>query len=189
MGGIFLRDPQAMNLCRPFIDFNTNTTSATTLNFYTDASLNKNFGMGGVFGSRWFSALWGKQFIVEESPIIEFLELFALVTEILIWGKDPRLVNTRVVIFCDNESVMNMVNNYSSGCMKCMKLLQILAFDGIKYNRRVFVKHVRSKSNVLADTLSRMKFRKFWRKAPEGMSQFPDPIPKAIWPIDKVWFS
>ena len=87
---------------------------ASKLNFYTDALLNKNFGIGGIFGNKYFYGRWPKHFITEERPSIEFAELLALVTGILTWGKN--LTNTRIIIFCDNTSVKSMVKDLTTGC-------------------------------------------------------------------------
>ena len=80
-----------------------------------------------------------------------------------------------------------MVNNLASSCEHCMRLIRILALDGIMCNRRVFVKHIRSEDNVLSDALSRLDFKRFWSNAPEEMNGLPDPIPEALLPIEKVW--
>ena len=70
-----------------------------------------------------------------------------------------------------------------------MKLVRILAYNCILHHRRVFVKHIKTELNVLADSLSRMNFQHFWSHALVNMQQTPDPIPAEIWPVDKVWFN
>ena len=140
-------------LCRPFVDVDA-FAYADTLGFFTDASLNRKYGMGAVFRDRWLVNKWGEDFIDKESPSIEFLELYALVSAILTWSSHLR--NCRIIIFCDNEAVVNMVNNTTSKCPQCMKLIRLLVIDGLLSNRRVFVRHIASKANILADSLSRM---------------------------------
>ena len=78
-------DHDRMRLCRPFVNLHA-FEYAEILNFYTDASLNKNFGYGGVFADSWMYGKWGKQFIVEQEPSIEFLELYALCTGVMTWA-------------------------------------------------------------------------------------------------------
>ena len=175
-------------LTRPFVDLGT-SQFAYTLNFYSDASLNRNFGLGAVFGNRWIVGTWGKKFITEQKLSIEFLKLFVLFAAIMTWSNSSILCNTCFVVFCDNKSVRDMVNSFTSRCPKCMKILRLLALDGIKYNRRVFVKYVKSKANTLADTLSRLDYRKFWKHAPTTMKAWPDTIPGHIWPIEKIWYN
>ena len=160
------------------------------LNFYSDASLNPKLGMGGVYMDRfWFHAKWNEQFIIEEKPSIEFLELYALVVAVLIWGKRQELCNRTIAIFCDNESMKSMVNKLVSGCPKCMKLIRILALDSIHHNSKIKVLHVKSELNTLADALSRMKIGTFWDNAPETMQKFPCLILEYIWPPEKIWFN
>ena len=115
-----------------------------------------------MFANHWLVGQWDSEFIQQAKPSIEFLELFALTAALTTWKNHPDLNNARIAIFCDNEAVLHMVNNLSSSCMQCLKLIRILAFQGILYNRRVRVKFVRFKENTLADTLSRLDFIRFW---------------------------
>ena len=62
MWEVFLTSADCVQLCRPFIDV-YEFAEAKTLNFYTDTSLNKFLGMGGIFGNRWIVGTWGPQFI------------------------------------------------------------------------------------------------------------------------------
>ena len=183
----FLHNATAHELCCPFIDINA-FASVEVLNFYSDASLNQNFGLGVIFGDNWIAGTWGSDFILSEKPSIEFLELFVLVAAILTWCNDPRLSNTRVVVFCDNQATLNMVNNLASNCLKCMKLIRILTLNNLQFNRRVFVKYVTSKANILADAISRTDWTRFWRHAPKTMNKKPDVIPSMIWPVTKIWY-
>ena len=176
-------------LCRPFIDFDDVEQHAKILNFYSDASLNENFGMGAIFDEKWIYGVWGSQFIRDQKPSIEFLELAALFLGLATWQHDPNLSNTAFVIYCDNTSVRDMINGMSSHCPQCMKFIRLIALSNIKYNRQVIVRYVKSKDNVLADALSRLEFDRFWMNAPESMNQIPDCIPSQYWPITKVWFN
>ena len=183
----FLESEDQLQMCRPFVDLNAKTY-ANVLNFYSDASLNENFGFGVLFKNRWTYGRWGKDFVKQQKPSIEFLELFALVAGILLWGEDKDLTNMRAIVFCDNEAVVNMVNNSTSKCPKCMKLIRILIFNCMLHNRCIFVNHVRTEKNILADSLSHMNFTRFWKNAPAGTSKYPDEVPHEIWLIEKVWF-
>ena len=156
----YFSDERRTLLCRPFVDV-ANCVSAKVLSFYSDASLNKNLGMGAIFGTRWLVAAWDKNFILQENPSIEFLELFALVAAILTWGHLPQLCNTKVVIFCDNKTVKHIVNKMTSGCRQCLKLVRILMMHNLKHNRRIKVVYVKSRRNVISDALSRLDFKWF----------------------------
>ena len=186
---VFLKqvDRYPLQLCRPFIDVQKQEV-AKTLNFYSDASLSERLGFGAVFNNFWIIGAWGSEFIRTQKPSIEFLELFALVAAVLTWSNDPELQNTRVKIFCDNQSVMHIVNNLTSKCEHCMKLVRMLTIDNLKHNRRVFVEFVRTKDKVLADALSRFEARRFWKHAPKTMNTKSHKIHSSLWPVEKVWF-
>lgn len=66
-----------------------------------------------------------------------------------------RLKNRRVVIHCDNQGVVAMINKGSSSCRKCMVLIRIITFTSMFYNTRFFARYMKSRDNTLADTLSR----------------------------------
>ena len=167
---------QNLGICRPFIDFQQNSTQI--LNFTSDASRNYSLGMGAVFKNNWIVMRWNKKFIEEEDPSIEFLELFALTAAVTTWTqyKELKLLDRRITIFCDNQAVVSMVNNFASSCPQCCKLICILAITGIRYNLRIFVKFIRSGDNILSDALSRMNFEHFWHEAPRSINPKPDII-------------
>ena len=183
----FLLQADAKQMCREFVDIE-GCTYATTLNFYTDASLSLvHGGLGGVFDNRWISQKWNREFLETNKPSIAYLELYALTAALITWGHLPQLCDTRLIIFCDNKSVRDMVNELTCRCKHSLKLIRMLVFEGIKYNRRILVKYVESKKNVLADSLSRGNLRRFWEKAPISMNVLPDRIPDKIWRPESVW--
>ena len=129
---IFLKNASAKVLCRPFLDIEAFVTSAE-LNFYTDASGKIRYGC--FFDGRWTFGYWNKTFLLICKPSIEFLELYALCAGVLTWEKISSLNNTRVIIFCDNQAVVSMVNNTTSSCKNCMTLLRYLVLNNLKFNR------------------------------------------------------
>ena len=167
----FLSDVQSV--VRPFIDLDA-SLQADIINFYSDASANKDFGYGAVFGDKWIFGRRERNFIQTREPSIEFLELFALCAGIFTWSE--HLAGTRIVVFCDNISVVYMVNNLTSSCIQCMKLIRLLTLDNLKNDRQVFVRHVRGKNNQLSDALSRQDLNRFFRLAPSTMNLFPDKV-------------
>ena len=173
-------------LCRPFIDLDS-STYAERLNLYSDVSLSrKHGGLGAVFLNKWWiSEKWETE-LLDQDPSIEYLELFALFAALRTWGSHPKLCNTRVEIYCDNSTVENWINNMMGDCSQSMKLIRMFALDCIKYNRRVFVVHVDSASNKLADALLRLNYRKFWRHALSTMNTIQDQLPADIWPATKL---
>ena len=152
----FLSSPR--NFSHPFFHFNQLLT-ATDIHFMTDASKNKDFGCGGVCGTDWFIMQWETGFIKKYDPSIAFLELFALTVGILAWIRQFK--NMKLVLFCDNMSVVHMINTTSSSCKFCMKLIRIIVLELIQSNTHVTCRHIPTKQNIFADNLSRMRYDKF----------------------------
>ena len=145
--------------------------------------------MGGYCGNSWFALQWNEQFIRAKEPSIAYLELYAVAVAILNWIN--RFRNKRVIIFCDNKSVVYMVNSMTSHSMQCMTLIRIIVLQCMLSNVRVFAKHVPGKLNKFSDLLSRREFKKFNDLAVSTNKQFeeePTPIPEILWPMDKVYY-
>ena len=154
------------------------------LNFYSDASVSRIHGrMGAVFNDHWISHHYGTCLIDTYKSSIEFLELFALVAGVLTWSES--LQHLRITIFCDNQSVRDIIYGDTSRFKVSMKLVRLLILDNLKYNRRVSVKYVKSQDNYLADPLSRGNFQQFWKLALKTMLPNPDKIPAYLFPPEK----
>ena len=117
----FLQDDD-IALSRPFVDFDDRSVTVEELDFFTDSSKNKSFSMGGLFYDRWWYAHWEKGYIDSCDSSIEYLELCAVTVAIFLWV--PSLENRRVIIYCDNESVVYLLNSSSSSDKNCMWLLR-----------------------------------------------------------------
>ena len=157
---------------------------AQIIQFYSDARAAQNLGFGCDFGNNWFAYQWEPNFIKECEPSIEYLELYALVAGGMTWG--PRLKDSKVIIFCDNSVVVQMINNNSSGCKRCMTLLRLVILTQMIYNTRVFVRYIKSKDNILAEALSQGQMECF-RKAMPNMNERADEIHPEIWSLSKLW--
>ena len=166
-------------LCRPFLDQEMFRTSQE-IDFYTDAS--RKIGFGCYFNKRWAFGSWMKK-LLNMRPSIEFLELFALCAGILTW--EQLLRDVRIVIFCDNQVVVEMVNNTTSSCAGCMQLLRVRVLNNLQFNRRISVRYVRSSQNILADSLSRNKLSTFWKHAPRDVNSSCDVVPECLFPIER----
>ena len=180
----FLMNFTACAVCRPMIDLQL-TYSAEVLNFYSDASANPRLGFGAIFENRWIWAQWEEFFVSKAKPSIEYLELVGVVAAMLTWGHLLR--NKRVIVFCDNSSVVGMINNMTSSCKNCMYLLHLLTLNNIISNRITFARHVLGIHNNLSDALSRLQFDRFWRLALGTMEPQPWNISPLVWPISKIW--
>ena len=99
---------------------------------YSDASGCISKGAGAYCGSAWTVCRWDKNWMLEEEPSIEYLELFGVTTAVLLWIKNFK--NSTIKLFCDNESVCRMINKSSSGCKNCMVLLRIIVLECLIQN-------------------------------------------------------
>ena len=125
----FLAHPTVF--CRPFSDFSVDC-NATDINLYTDSSRNFLLGCGGVCHQQWFFTGWDVQFMKAAQPSIEYLELYAVTVGVLLWIK--RFKNRKILLFCDNQAVVAMINNKSSSCRNCMVLIRVIILEGLKWN-------------------------------------------------------
>ena len=99
-----------------------------------------------------------------------------------------KLANKWVYIFCDNMSVIHMINNSSSSCKNCMVLIRLITLKEMCKNFRIFAKHIRTENNGPSDALSRLDFKHFVRLTKhKNMEQTSCMIPKEITPLSKIW--
>ena len=169
--------------CRGFMDFSEILTANDILMF-SDASKNPELGMGGICNNFWMYQQWNKSFVVENDPSIEFLELYAVLATVLNWLH--RFKNCRIVLFCDNQSIVHMINKTTSSCSNCLNLIRKLVLHSLKLNVWVFAKYITSRNNKNADLLSRMKIASFRERNPQ-CDDCPTAVPEEIWPMSKVW--
>ena len=178
----FLLNPRVY--CRPFMDFKE--IQASEINMYSDASRNFKLGFGALCENEWLGEVWDESFMQEKQPSIEYLELFGVTAAVLKWIH--RYKNCIIRLFCDNESVVKMLNKSSSRCKNCMVLIRLITLKGLEENVRIFAKHVRSKDNGLSDAISRRDFNRFRRLGPH-MDEWPLKVPDEIWPMNKIWMN
>ena len=180
----FLSHPSAY--ARPFMDF-SKILLADEIDLFTDASRNHQLGCGGHCGSEWFILQWDPLFMEKYEPSIDYLELFAVTIAVHLWIH--KFENKRIILFCDNMSVVYMINKNVSHSCRCMVLLRIIVILGLVHNVRIFAKHVTSKNNFLADHISRMRPQDFISNArrAKSVNDEPLPIPSIFWPMNKLW--
>ena len=177
----FLKHPAVF--CQSFIDF-SKLWEADEVQVFSDASRNFQLGMGGISEKSWLYTAWEQDFMTNNQPSIAYLELYAVLATVLTWGY--RYANDRIVLFCDNEAAVFMINNSTSNCKNCMVLIHLLVLHSMVINTRVFTRYIQSKANRRSDQLSRLKIKQFREENPDFDAE-PTDLPKAIWPMSKVW--
>ena len=187
MWQVFLENPGIYS--RQFLEFDREFTSED-INMYTDATANPNLGCGGIGDNEWFITQWDEDFILENDPSINYLELYAVTVAVCLWIYKHK--NKCITLFCDNMSVVHMINNTSSNCKNCMVLIRIIVLLGLVHNVRISAKHVLGKNNQFSDLLSRLKYKEFKTLARQKKSTFknrPTKLPEMLWPMDKLWLT
>ena len=172
-------------ICCPFCDMEEKL-NAEQLDFYSDAAKGAELGLGAVFGQQWLFAKWEASFIKQMDPSIEYLELLGICMGVFAWSE--RLRNRRIIMFCNNQAVVNMVNNTSSSCKNCMVLIRKLTLRSLNFNFRIFCHWVHGSENIRADFLSRQKIQEFL-KLPGKKDQFPTELLEELWPVSKIWIN
>jgi hypothetical protein len=145
-----------------------NWTLSSVLCFAADAS---NAGMGAVYLKHWWSAPFNPAHL--KLPIA-WRELFAIIVSCRIWGH--AWSTKRVLIECDNQTIVHSVNNGSSKNPNIMSLIRDLFFIGSYFTFDIRLKHLPGVRNVGPDLLSRLKIIQFKQTFP-GANANPTPIP------------
>ena len=148
--------------CRPFLDF-SKWLVADEIDMFSDAS--RRIGMGAYCGEEWMQQNWSEVFLNKCKPSIDYLELYAVTAAVITWIH--KFKNRRVILFCDNQSVVDMINITSTSCKNCMVLIRIIVLKGMLENVRIFARHVKGIKNDLADSLSRDKIELFTKLCEE----------------------
>ena len=180
-------DREVKGLSCPFTDMGK-MVNAKILHLFTDVAKGETLGMGGVFQHRWFFAQWEHNYIKDCDPSMEYLELLGLCTAIFCWGELLR--NQRVILFCDNQAVVTMVNNTTAKGKNCMILIRMLVTKCLEYNMRIFSRWVKGSKNTRADLLSRQKIDKFMdyvKSMNIRVDSSPTKLPVELWPLSRIW--
>ena len=163
-----------------FLDLDKSTS--LSLDWYTDAAGSSSLGMGACFGRRWMSLPWSEcDFDQTRDPSIGYLELAAVVVSVWTWA--PLIRDSRVQLWCDNQSVVQVVNKLTSKDKDMMDLVRCLVDKLLEFNIKVTMKHVPGVENVKADMLSRLQVEKFLERFGEDVDPTPVIPDSRIWPL------
>lgn len=158
-----------------FLD--NNVTPSPDIELFTDAA--STVGFGGYFDGKWFQGRWPQpmQLNRKQGISIEWQELFPIVVACAIWH--PHFVGKRLQFWCDNESVVTIINSGHSKAPRIMDLLRTLTLLSMKHNFFVRARHVPGASNDIADALSRFQVARFRAVAPKA-DRDPCTIPPSL---------
>ena len=115
-------------------------TTSPDLELYTDAA--STIGCGGYLNGKWFQGRWPPHLLIDKHKgiSIEWQELFPIVIACVLWY--PHFCGKRVQFWCDNESVVAIINSGHSKAPRVMDLVHFLVLISMKYNFLVRARHV-----------------------------------------------
>ena len=122
---------------------------------YTDASL---IGYGGVHGTEWFCAAW-PQATKAWTNSMSWMEMIPVLTACMLWGHS--WTGSRITMYCDNEGVVGAWTKGWSKEPRLMSLIRQTMYVAAKSGFEVRCVHLGTRSNTVADSLSRLQIHKF----------------------------
>ena len=152
----------------------------------TDACL---VGCGGVCGNEYFYADFPEQ-TREEAKHISALEMLTIVAAVKNWGE--RLTRAKVLVFCDNDATIQVINSGKTRDGFMQKCLRELCYITAKYQCVVRVVHLPGAQNRLPDLLSRWSLNlgapSEFRKLTGHMDMRKKQIPDAFFFFSHPWW-
>jgi len=131
-------------------------TLASSVNLFTDAS---HLGFGAVFGKKWMLSAWPCEV---SSSCISFLELFAIVAALFMWGEE--LLDKHIIFHTDNSTLVHIWRTGSCRNKNIMRLILGLFRFSARLNLKVIFTFVPGKYNSHTDLLSRLQVDSFCQK-------------------------
>ena len=150
-------------------------SDSDVLELFTDSAGSADLGCGAYFSGQWAYFPWPKSW--EEEGILKdmtFLEFVPVVLAIAIWG--DRFQNQKIIFNIDNLSLVNILNSQTSKSKRVMALIRPFILYTLRNNVVFKAKHIFSKSNFIADAISRQQWDRFRTLAPQAQLN-PQEIP------------
>ena len=139
---------------------------------YTDAA--GGFRCGAKWGRQWFQYMWPSAF---QGRAIATQELLPIVMVCMIWG--PWWANNRVVVHCDNQAAVCVVNVGYSRDKDMMHLMRCLFFIRAYWGIDLWAVHIPGEQNVAADAISRGNLSTLFQVSPQ-VSPLPTVVPQSL---------
>ena len=108
-------------------------------------------GGGGWYGNEYWSQLLPR-YLQDPAIPIHIKELWVLVVSAKLWGE--AWSGRAVTLFCDNEAVVQSVNNKKPRDPKLLSLLREFFFIAVSYKFVPVVRRISTKDNYLANHIS-----------------------------------
>lgn len=145
-------------------------------------------GIWGHFSNPLVSGLMGTPSKTRSARIsIAWQELFAFVVACHLWANF--FSNKRIQFFCDNESVVSIVNTKRSRIPRVMDLVRHLTLLTLGSNFCIRAEFIEGKRNDIADSLSRFQMDRFRELAPHAIRDpclVPPELLKIYWQTSRA---
>ena len=137
-------------------------------------------GCGAWSNSDWFQLAWDQ---ASQHFQIAIKELIPVLTATVIWGRKWK--GCSVVVNCDNEAVVVILNSRYSKDVHLMHMLRTLFFIEAQYQFKITARHIPGTLNTLADYLSRNELKSFYTNH-HIANRYPSCIPDNLlqWLLD-----
>lgn len=149
---------------------------------WTDAS--GRFGCGALWGMQWLQMEWPTSYVERcrslREASITLKELLPVVLACAVWGK--QWADSMVLLHCDNEGVVAVVNAGYSKVPAIMHLLRCLFFIRARYRVALRAVHIPGRCNTLADAISRNNLGVLFSQQPESVGRRCR-IPQELWSL------
>lgn len=148
---------------------------ADSINLGTDSC---KAGYAGTFGSKWFYGSFPDAWKKRDIKVLELYPIFLLIE---VFGH--LLKDSKVTFVCDNITIVDSINKYSSSSKEIMSLLRPLILKLLHLNIIFKAIHIQGKSNKLCDALSRGQTSPALLQR-HGMEKSPTPVPARLRPAN-----
>ena len=153
-------------------------TSNSILNLYTDSAGGSTLGCGAYFQGKWTFLQWPREWNGYVLKDITYLEMVPIALSIYLWGN---LFHKKKIVFnSDNQSVVQILNSKTSKSTRVMSLVRHIVYWSLLGNFHIKGTFLPGYSNIFADCISRGKFQKF-RSLALSADTYPAAIPEEFW--------
>ena len=136
--------------------------------------------MGAWWDTVWMWDQWDAEFMWQQQPSIDFLELFAVLVAVYAWS--PYFANKHVIVHSDNQPTVAVINAKSSNSPSMLILIRFLTLHSMLNNIKITSQFIPGARNERADALSCLQFSRF-RALHWGADQDATPPPGFLSPL------
>ena len=155
--------------------------AAPDITFSSDDS--GTWGCGASWGKAWLQLEWSKEW---SERSIAAKELVPIVLACAVWGKQWQ--GKRVLIWCDNLAMVQIIRGLASRDPLLMHLLRLLYFFMAAHSIQLTANHIPGVHNTIADSLSR-NFMQVFRQLLPAAHPTATEVPDTYWIDHKIWLS